>query len=544
MMRAGDPRLLGVAICLIACQGLALANDPWAPPASYYAGTTATGTTLKSQLYNAMRAGHIQRSYGDFRYSSALEDADPNHPGNIILIYNDVSVSANWDSGATWNREHVWPQSLQPGSASNSTTGNLGDPHALRPANPSINSSRGNKPYGFDATTGTYGSQGSYYFPGDTDKGDIARALMYSDTRWGPEKGISLTDSVPSTNQMGDLSSIVAWNYLDPPSEFERRRNHVIYSSALNPSYYTNNRNAYVDHPEFVWSVYMDQNNDTQLSVATPDVDGSSELTVEVYPTFVGGLNASTEVTIYKAGFDGTYYAMTTTGDATVYGVEGLPLAFPMLDVPQMDDARVTSVGLDAAVSATAGYKSGDIIINNLDVTTGAGLGFAAQDADDVVHVTGVVYNHANGSFDPAADVDTLDHDFGTVVTNSTATFSFPVYNLDTAPPTGELAVVPSAATGANAAFSLDGATVLVPAADSTTLTVTLDTSTPGTYSATFTIPAYDNPNYSAASTTGALTLTVEGTVGAGCPADLDANGSLNLDDINLFAQSFVAGCP
>ena len=140
------------ALSLLVCAGCVVSmasgqDDPWAPPAGYYSGATGTGSVLKGQLTGAMSAGHILRTYGDFRYMSSIIDADPDLAGRILLVYNRASVSGNWDSGRTWNREHVWPQSLQPGSANNSTTGNLGDPHALRPANPSINSSRGNKPF-------------------------------------------------------------------------------------------------------------------------------------------------------------------------------------------------------------------------------------------------------------------------------------------------------------------------------------------------------------------------------------------------------------
>ena len=213
--------------------------DQYSPPAAYYSGVSGTGATLKTQLGAAMTAGHVQRSYGDFRYSAALSDADPNHPGNILLAYTRESVSAAWDSGSTWNREHVWPVSLQPGSApSNSTTGNRGDPHALRPADPSTNTSRSNSPYGFADSTGENGYvSGTYYFPGDSDKGDVSRQLFYSDTRYA-DLGISLVDGNPGSNEMGDLSALLAWHYLDPPDEFDRRRNQVIYSQALNPSYF------------------------------------------------------------------------------------------------------------------------------------------------------------------------------------------------------------------------------------------------------------------------------------------------------------------
>ena len=182
-----------------------------------------------------MSAGHIQATYGDFRFSAAIHDQDPNNSSNIRLVYNNASVNSTWDSGSTWNREHVWPQSRQPGSASNGTRGNIGDPHALRPSSPGVNSSRGNNPFGFGDTTGSFGNNSGFWYTGDNCRGDIARSIFYSDTRWASE-GLSLVNGSPSGNQMGDLSSLIEWHYLDPPDEFERRRNHTIFSSDFNLS--------------------------------------------------------------------------------------------------------------------------------------------------------------------------------------------------------------------------------------------------------------------------------------------------------------------
>ncbi|MEQ8836914.1 MAG: endonuclease, partial [Lacipirellulaceae bacterium] len=253
-----------LSVLLVICGSLGWFASPSAaqfdPPGNYYNSATGTGSTLKNQLRSIMSSGHIERSYGDFRFSAAITDRDPNNSSRILTVYDRSSVTNQWNPGGSlpWNREHVWPQSLQPGSASNSSRGNLGDPHSLRPAIPSINSNRGNDPFGLDNTTGNHRTNGSYYFPGDTDKGDIARSLFYSATRY---TGLTLVEGQPGSNQMGDLSSLVAYHFLDPPDEFERRRNHAIYSSSLNPSYHTNNRNAYVDRPEYVWSVFVDQSN-------------------------------------------------------------------------------------------------------------------------------------------------------------------------------------------------------------------------------------------------------------------------------------------
>ncbi|MEM8496187.1 MAG: endonuclease [Planctomycetota bacterium] len=238
------------------CNTADASTDPWAFPAGFYDAATGTGDTLEAQLAAIMADGHRQQRYGDFRQSAAIHDADPDNPGHILLTYDRRSVDDEWDSGRTWNREHVWPVSRQPGSSSNSERGNLGDPHALRPATPGVNSSRGNKPFGFADSSGDFGAESNgFYFPGDDDKGDVARSLFYSATRYG-DTGISLVLGSPGSNQMGDLEALLAWHRDDPPDEFERRRNHTIYSQAENPSYYTNNRNAYVDEPEFAYSVF------------------------------------------------------------------------------------------------------------------------------------------------------------------------------------------------------------------------------------------------------------------------------------------------
>ncbi len=527
------------ALTVAALAGHAIASDPWAEPAGFYNGATGTGPTLKSQLSSIMTSGHIQRTYGAFRNSARLHDVDPSDANRVILAYNRASVVGQWDNGVTWNREHVWPQSLQPGSASNSSTGNLGDPHALRPCNPSINSSRGNKPFGWDDSSGTYGSLGANYFPGDADIGDIARSLMYSDTRWGSSLGISLTDGTPSGNQMGDLSSLVAWHFRDTPDEFERRRNHVIYSSAENPIWYTNNRNAFVDRPEFVWSVYKGQSNDTQLSVSVPDADGLSFLAVDLDPVFVGATPGSESVSLAKTGLDGTYFEVVTTGDAES-DVTGRHNAFPITLVP----ITSTPISVTIGSASTAGAKSGEVFIDNLDVTSGAGNGMAAQDADDIISVTLDVLDHAEGSFDAAADINTLAIEFGAVPLGVPATITFDVHNLESTPGfTGSLWISPGAASG-DAELSIDLTGALIEAGASESITATLDTSALGAFGATIEIVASDDPAVAGALADEPLVITLSGTVGDGCPADLDGNGALNVDDIDLFVTAFLAADP
>lgn len=201
----------------------------------YQSAEGLTGNALFLELRDIVNTGFVGVSYGDARYILDESDADPNNPNNVILVYLGTSVSGTWDNGITWNREHVWPQSLLGVSVENSDINVGSDLQNLKPANPSENSSRGNK-YFDNVTTS------SSYEPRDEVKGDVARILFYMWTKWD---FLSLVDSYPSTYQMAMLSVLLEWHELDPVDDFERNRNEVIYS-------YQNNRNPYIDYPEFV----------------------------------------------------------------------------------------------------------------------------------------------------------------------------------------------------------------------------------------------------------------------------------------------------
>lgn len=529
--------------------------DEWSPPVSYYASVAGTGATLKTQLRLAMSAGHIQRSYGDFRSSAAIHDRDPGNPTRILLAYNRASVPAVWDSGATWNREHVWPQSLQPGSASNSSTGNLGDPHALRPANPSINSSRGNKPFGFDTSVGGHGSLGSHYFPGDADKGDFARQLFYSDTRWST-LGISLTDSFPSGNQMGDLSSLIAWHYLDAPDEFERRRNHTIFSSTHNPSFFTNNRNAFVDLPGVVWSVYVDQQNDTRVSLGGADLqpDGSSTLDVFLGSMFADGpAPAARLITLEKTGFDGTYVAVDHFGEA-ISDLAGPFFSFPIVGVPS--DEATLSVWLDVPVSPVPGMVSGSIVLDNLDVTTQGGTGVGGNDADDMVFVFLDVLDRANASLEAGVDTDTLVLDLGVVPVGAPADHTIELFNLEATPLfTAAVDVVLDSVGGDTDAITTSFTEAnAIPAGGSAPLVVTTNPAVAGDYSVTYLLRTYDDRAIAGAAEGEPLILILTATADASCPGDFtgasdpndptygEPDGDIDGDDFFFFLEAFAAG--
>lgn len=204
--------------------------------ADYLEAMDLTGLNLFNKLHQIVNLNFDGVSYGDARYILDETDRDPNNSSKVIQVYTGLSVSAEWScaTAATcnWNREHVWPQSDMPVSASNSTTNMASDLHNLKPADYYENSSRG------DSWFGPGG-----YIPRDEVKGDIARILFYMVIMYDE---LTLNDGYSSGSYtMGYFSTLLQWNELDPVDDFEMNRNNVIES-------YQGNRNPFIDYPEFV----------------------------------------------------------------------------------------------------------------------------------------------------------------------------------------------------------------------------------------------------------------------------------------------------
>ena len=524
-MRPARRALLACSASLVASSLASQARAQFDAPTSYYSTATGlTGAALKSQLQTITTA-MTEVSYGDARFSAEITDANPTTAGNILLIYNRASVSATWDEGATWNREHMWPVShltVSGADPGNTTTDLRSDQFNLRPANPVINSTRGNTPYGPDGGGGAAGMRNgdTVWYPGDADAGDVARAQFYMATRYST---LSLVDSItPTGTQMGDLSSLLRYHYKDVPDTFERRRNHAIFGNAGAPGspaitnpYKQENRNPYVDHPEYAWSVFVDQQNDSTLSVAAPNANGGSTAAVNLGRVLRNAaVPAAQGVTLNKAGVDGTYYSATTSGDATS-NVTGRYNAFAM----DAAGTRTLVVGLNTTTSA-AGLKSGSVVVDNLDITTAGGAGHGANDADDTINVSLSVLDPSNSSFTGgAADTNTLTIDFGSVQPGvDPAAQGFSLFNLASAALgaslTAGLDLDTINATGNTAVFSTDLSSFANLAAGAAHAgTASFDAPlAPGTYGATYTL-LFSDENLPGTVTTTSLTLNVTGSV-------------------------------
>ncbi len=206
----------------------------------YYTGADGlTGYSLTAFLRTLVNTGFTRVDYGASRYILDETDRDPNNASRVILVYLGTSVPGAWDGGITWNREHVWPQSLLGVSVDNNSVNQGSDLHNLKPSDPQVNSSRGNK-Y-FDLTT-----DADSYLPRVGVRGDIARILFYMATSYD---FLSLVNRTPATYQMAMLNVLLKWHEDDPVDDFEMNRNDVIFS-------YQHNRNPFIDHPEFAEKIW------------------------------------------------------------------------------------------------------------------------------------------------------------------------------------------------------------------------------------------------------------------------------------------------
>lgn len=213
-------------------QGIIVVVAEGAPTLSnyYISAQGLSGSALKSEL-NRIISNAKSSSYDAAKTILSKADVVPSNPSRLYLIYDSKTTNAVWDGAATWNREHVWPDSKL-GSAP------TGEPHNLRASTVSVNSSRGN--LAFVEGSGSYGRVGSGWYPGDTHKGDVARIILYMHVR----HGLSISSGV-----IGDLNMFLRWHMEDPVDDFEINRNNVIYS-------YVNNRNPFIDHPEFAQLIW------------------------------------------------------------------------------------------------------------------------------------------------------------------------------------------------------------------------------------------------------------------------------------------------
>ena len=220
--------------------------------------TTQYGEDFRASLQTIMNSNSTgSPSYSANNTILTHSDLNPDGSGTLLGFYDGATLTATWDSGDTWNKEHTWPNSR---GAGENTGGPGADPHVLRAAASATNNSRSNKMYGLPS------ENSSTYDPGSTlakYRGEAARCIFYAATRYyntcgtgGSSTGtnpLELTDDpteVQTNHTMGMVSKLLEWNNAYPVQPEEIVRNECIYN-------YDGIRNPFIDHPEYanyIWT--------------------------------------------------------------------------------------------------------------------------------------------------------------------------------------------------------------------------------------------------------------------------------------------------
>lgn len=298
---------------------------------SYYSGVnfSKTGNALKSDLATLITSTHTKTiSYSELQTLMKTSDVDPQNPANLLLIYGSQSSGTHQRSrpiGGSWNREHVYAKSK--GTPNLGTSGPGADGHHLRPADNTLNSTRGS--LSFDDGTGAtaYTTSRGGWFPGDEWKGDVARILMYMYVRYNSRcLPLNITMN-PSTYSSDFPDILLKWNIEDPVSDFEKQRNSVVAQTQ-------GNRNPFIDNAYLatvIWGGPAAQNTwpDTFSGGTTSDSEAPSapgNLTVTgVTSTSVAlSWTASTDnvaVSGYDVYVDNVFQTSVTSTSAAISGL-------------------------------------------------------------------------------------------------------------------------------------------------------------------------------------------------------------------------------
>ncbi len=251
-------------------------------PSGYYDSAQGKDSVdLLVALYNIIK-GHTSVSYSSLH--THYQSTDKKANGKVWDMYSDIPGGTppyeyNFTSadqcgnysgeGDCYNREHSFPQSYF-----NSASPMQSDLFHLYPTDGWVNGKRSNYPYG-EVGTASWTSQngsklgtcsatgysGTVFEPIDAYKGDFARTYFYMAARYNNVIGSwENNDSQGNSDAILDGTSFPVyetwfldlmhqWHLQDSVSAKEIARNEAIYLIQ-------NNRNPFIDHPEWVDSVW------------------------------------------------------------------------------------------------------------------------------------------------------------------------------------------------------------------------------------------------------------------------------------------------
>jgi len=257
-------------------------------PVGYYSTATGVGYTLKTQLYNKIK-NHTNLGYAGLWTAYATTDRDNQYENDntifdlysenpigtdpVTFLYNTNQCGTYTTQGNCYNREHIVPQSIF-----NSASPMQSDAHFIVPVDGYVNGMRSDNPHGNVAvaswtslngskrgTSAVPGYTGTVFEPLNEFKGDIARMYFYFATRY--ENLVASYTSYPMFNGTSNqvfsnafLNMLISWHNQDSVSAREIARNNAIYTLQ-------NNRNPFIDHPEYVGMIWGGNTNPASQSI-------------------------------------------------------------------------------------------------------------------------------------------------------------------------------------------------------------------------------------------------------------------------------------
>ena len=236
----------------------------------YYSSVNPANSSFVNDLKARIRSPYTKISYDQFDETNVANFASYVVSGStrgVRCVYSwyEYTYTGTFAWG-TFSREHTWCHSWMPTYPS--TTGNeYSDQHHLFPTHQNgANGVRSNHPlgnvlrvtssfldckYGYNATTGGY----VVFEPRNQHKGDAARALLYMCLRYDRISSLNNYDwsfdnlnnvTLPGLSEGAqDLNVLLQWHRQDPPDKWEVQRNNYVQGIQQN-------RNPFVDHPEYV----------------------------------------------------------------------------------------------------------------------------------------------------------------------------------------------------------------------------------------------------------------------------------------------------
>ena len=311
----------------------------------------------------------VNNVINNYSYGVSASKSKNNPYIHALYINRNVeNLTTAWDNHAQdeWgiNREHVWPKAE--GFETSAAGGARGDPMHLMAGNGWSNNIHSNYYYGYVKTSVSYTdcgdkysnqrgnlrgvsktlNSGTVFEPQDCDKGDIARAIFYMVARYNYLSG-SDSDGIDSNNpnlelvnnvsdwsskgydsttsktgKMGILTDLLAWHHADPVDEYEIHRNNLLYKN------FTNNRNPFIDFPEWVDFIW-----------GTATYNGSTYQSYSSVPTG---------------------YATPSSDTINGYNEGGQPQVLPTVDSVSVSPASLNvTVGSTGNLSATVNVSNG-----------------------------------------------------------------------------------------------------------------------------------------------------------------------------------------